>query len=222
MIKPVKKGEFYSIHVGEDLYSDSAKNYVDSLIGHVIYSKGEKPLPTLELQRKLETIWEMSSPLRLLPLGRGYFNIHFGSNEERNKAFLRQSWAMKPGLLRLHKWVPNFNPYKVNSSTAQVWVRVFELPIEYWCQAVFEGIASALGTLIWVDDRTIRKEMYHYVRLLVEVDLKNPLQDKIMIERPGYCLFAYFQYERLPEFCKNCGIIGHSACRCNSKDPSRP
>lgn len=65
--------------------------------------------------------------------------------------------------------MPNFNPYRVNSSIAQVWVRVFELPIEYWRVEVFEAMAAALGTLIRVDDRTSSQEMCHYVRMLVEV-----------------------------------------------------
>lgn len=104
-IKPVKKGEFFSIQVGENLYKQNAKDYVDSLIVRVIYSKGDKPSPNLELQRKMEVIWETSSPLRLLPLGRGYFNVHFGSKEERDRAFRRQSWALKSGLMRLQKWI---------------------------------------------------------------------------------------------------------------------
>lgn len=37
-----------------------------------------------------------------------------------------------------------------------------------------------------------------------------------MIEWAGHCSFAFFQYERLPKFCKHCGIIGHPVSRCRS------
>lgn len=174
-IRPVKRGEFFSIPISEDLFQDSQKPFLDSLIGRVIYSKGDKPVANLVLQRKLEGLWNISSGVRLLHLERGYYNLQFANKEDRDKAFLRQSWFLKPGLLRLQKWMPNFNPYRVNSSIAQVWVRVFELPIEYWRMDVFEAIAAALGTLIRVDDRTVSQEMCHYVRMLVEIDMKNPL-----------------------------------------------
>lgn len=49
-IIPVKKGEFFSIHMGERLYQQSAKEYIDSLIGRIVYSKGDKPNSNLELQ----------------------------------------------------------------------------------------------------------------------------------------------------------------------------
>lgn len=215
-IRPIKRGEFFSIPISEDLFQESQKPFLDSLIGRVIYSKGDKPVANLVLQRKLGELWNISSGIRLLPLGRGYYNLQFANKEDRDRAFFRQSWSLKPGLLRLQKWIPNFNPYKVNSSIAQVWVRVFELPIEYWRLDVFDAIAAALGTLIRVDDRTVSQEMCHYVHMLVEIDMKNPLQDKIMIERAGHCSFAFFQYERLPEFYKHCGIVGHPFSRCRS------
>lgn len=81
---------------------------------------------------------------------------------------------------------------------------------------MFEAIGAALGTLIRVDDRTASQEMCHFVRLFIEIDMIDALQDNIMIERAGHCSFAFFQYERLPEFCKHCGVIGHSVSRCRS------
>lgn len=79
VIRPIKKGEFFSIPISDDLFQVSAKPFLDSLIGRVIYAKGDKPVANLILQRKLEGLWDTSSAIRLLPLGRGYFNLQFAS-----------------------------------------------------------------------------------------------------------------------------------------------
>lgn len=90
-IRPIKKGEFFSIPISEELFHDSARPFLDSLIGRLIYSKGDKPVANLVLQKKLESLWGISFVVRLLPLGRGYYNFQFSTKANRDRAFLRQS-----------------------------------------------------------------------------------------------------------------------------------
>ncbi|KAL8502777.1 hypothetical protein ACS0TY_021768 [Phlomoides rotata] len=72
-------------------------------------------------------------------------------------------------------WTQDFNPNKVWSSMVQVWVHILDLPIEYWHPTIPEAMASAMGTLIKVDDRTSNKIMGHYARLMIEIDMKSEL-----------------------------------------------
>ncbi|KAL8477942.1 hypothetical protein ACS0TY_030009 [Phlomoides rotata] len=65
-----------------------------------------------------------------------------------------------------------------------------DLPMEYWQPGILEAMATALGTLIKIDDRTVQRRMGHYARILVEIDMKNELIDKIMFKISGVCSFA--------------------------------
>ncbi|KAL8511107.1 hypothetical protein ACS0TY_017795 [Phlomoides rotata] len=75
-------------------------------------------------------------------------------------------------------------------------------------------MASVCGTLLKIDDRTLHRKMGHYARILVEIDMKMDLIAKIMYKRSGICSFANLVFERLPEFCCGCGIVGHSTAAC--------
>lgn len=46
---------------------------------------------------------------------------------------------------------------------------------------------------------------------MVEVDLGAPLPETVMLERQGHCALVSIFYERLPDFCTHCSVVGHSA-----------
>lgn len=54
----------------------------------------------------------------------------------------------------------------------------------------------------------------HYARVLVEVDLKKPIRDHILVEMEDFAFHVYVDYEYLPSFCTSCSTIGHSAEAC--------
>ncbi|KAL8508717.1 hypothetical protein ACS0TY_019104 [Phlomoides rotata] len=157
---------------------------------------------------------EVAGDLKLIPQGSGYFTIQFSIIAERDKVYGNRHWTLNPGVIRLQPWTREFNPNKVWTSLAQVWVRILDLLIEYWHLTILEVMTSAIGTLIKVDDRTSNKIMGHYARLLIEIDMKSELVEKIMYKRGDICSFASIVYERLPAFCRECGIVGHTVATC--------
>lgn len=156
LCKPINKGAFYSMVIDEELYKKGVDEHRNSIIGRVILVKKEKPLSTEALKQKLSAIWKVSDiSWRVIPLGKGYYNISFINIADRNRVFNKTSWSLSPGTIRLSRWVRGFNPYKVSASIAQVWIRILELPLEYWHSSIILGIASAIGTPIKIDDRSL-------------------------------------------------------------------
>jgi len=48
-----------------------------------------------------------------------------------------------------------------------------------------------------------------YVRILVDMDVSQPLRNKVLVERKGFAFFLDLSYENLPEYCTHCKKIGH-------------
>ncbi|KAL8507346.1 hypothetical protein ACS0TY_018042 [Phlomoides rotata] len=213
-MKPTKQGDFYTINIDDATYQEGVADLQDCLIGRIMMSQGDKPYSTLDLEKKLYAVWNITGKLELIPLNRGYFTIRFSFLEDRDRVFKRQNWLMHLGAFRLQNWVQDFNPNRVCTSLAQVWVRISDLPMEYWQPGILEAMASAFGNLLKIDDRTLHRRMGHYARILVEIDMKTVLIEKIMYKRAGICSFATLMFERLPEFCRGCGVMGHSTAVC--------
>jgi len=49
-------------------------------------------------------------------------------------------------VLRIFEWTKDFNVHTQTRTHAQVWLRIHELPQEYWVERTLREIASAVGT----------------------------------------------------------------------------
>ncbi|PON38987.1 Zinc knuckle CX2CX4HX4C [Trema orientale] len=129
------------------------------------------------------------------------------------------SLNLKPGVLRLQPWFPNINPHTQDSTNAQVWVCFHELPWVYWDRQILSDLARGVGVPIRFDEMTLKGEFGHFARILIDIDLSQPISDSLMVEVGNDCLFIPLEYERLPDFCSSCKIIGHvvSSCRRGQK-----
>jgi hypothetical protein len=59
-----------------------------------------------------------------------------------------------------------------------------------------------------------------FARVLVDIDISQPLRYKVLVERKGFAFFVELEYEHIPDFCTYCSVIGHhvSICKRNNKD----
>ncbi|PON62527.1 Zinc knuckle CX2CX4HX4C [Trema orientale] len=212
--KPTIKGNYVCVKVNEY----ALKNRLDlcqfSLIGRIFLSKGDSPWKLVDLKLKLQSIWKLSSAWRLISLGKGFFHILLSSEEEKNRVRTMGSMNLKPGILRLQPWYPNFNPNTQSFTNSQIWVRFHELPWVYWDCQILSDLARGVGVQIRFDEMTLKGEFGHYACILIDIDLSQPLSDSLMVEVGLDCLFVPLEYERLPNFCTSCKTIGHLAYAC--------
>jgi hypothetical protein len=120
--------------------------------------------------------------------------------------------------LKLFAWTKDFNPRLQHNTSAQVWVRFYGLSKEYWHKNILFTIAGSLGTPICTDSITSRpmheRTLGQFARVLIDMDLSQPLRYKVLVERKGFAFFIDIEYENVPDFCSECQIIGHHIDNC--------
>jgi hypothetical protein len=212
--KPCLKGERLSIKIPEESYQAGVERCKNNLHGRLMMAKGDKPLQLNELREKLIKAWAPIEKWQITPLGKGYYEFYFQSREDLNRVWSTGTWNLKPGLLRLSAWTNDFKPEELKITHAQVWVRVYGLPQEYWMPTTLFAIASGLGTPLSLDTATKQRTFGHFARILVDINLAEKLHYRILVEREGYAFFADVDYENLPHFCEHCCCVGHSLTQC--------
>ena len=91
-----------------------------------------------------------------------------------------------------------------------VWIRLPELPIEYYDPVVLRKIGEAIGTVLRIDAYTANGARGRFARLCVQVNLDKPLIKTVKIGR----LAQIVLYEGLNSLCFECGRIGHRKETC--------
>ncbi|XP_061993967.1 uncharacterized protein LOC133711910 [Rosa rugosa] len=124
--------------------------------------------------------------------------------------------ALKPGILRFMRWTPNFSPSNQRNTNAQVWVRIWDLGLEFWEPITLFEISHGIGVPIKVDQQTLDRRCGMYARVLVDVDLSSDPPCELTVRRKtGEIVVVEVEYERLPDFCYHCGNVGHRVSSCN-------
>ncbi|XP_057808880.1 uncharacterized protein LOC131023356 [Salvia miltiorrhiza] len=200
------------------------KSFQHAIHGRVFLRKGDTPRFAADLFVELSILWKTSSPWQVIPLGKGYFTLKFSSSEDYALAFAKSAWRLRVGILFLQAWTPNFNPNKIVSSTAQVWVRIFNLPHEFWHPEVLSGIARHVGTPILVDGMSARASVGYFARVLVEMNVALEIPEFIDVKCDDDIYEIEFGYENSPYFCSLCSAIGHATddCRKSGIEPASP
>jgi len=216
---PCIKGDVLCIKIGQEEYAKGLDECRNALRGRITLVKGDKPYTARDLAKKLYSIWKLAQKWKMVPLGKGYYDFHFESLDEFRKIWAAGTVNLKPGLLRLSQWTKDFSHYNKKQTHASIWIRLVELPHEYWRERTLKEIACAVGTPIDIDAPTRNRAFGHYARILVDIDLSKHAFDDIMVEREGFAFKVEVQYERRPLFCHHCFVIGHVLATCKWLHP---
>jgi len=181
-----------------------------NLHGHLTLHKGDSLIITQALKVKLINLWPQLSNWSLIPLGRVFFEFNFSSIEDMKYVWALGVLNLKPGFLRFYSWTKDFTPKAQAQTHAQVWVRLVQLPQEYWGKQTLFEIASGLGIPLTIDEVTQTRRFGLFARILVDVDMSEKLFESIIVEKEGHALTIGVQYEKYPIFCTHCRTLGHN------------
>jgi len=102
-----------------------------------------------------------------------------------------------------------------------VWVRLYNVPLEYWTIKGLSCVASAIGVPLHADHTTLLRKRLNYARVCIEIDASKMLVKEYDLRCPnGLFITVSANYEWIPSKCSNCNVFGHttSICATNNID----
>ncbi|XP_010445325.1 PREDICTED: uncharacterized protein LOC104727972 [Camelina sativa] len=169
-----------------------------------------RTVPIAALSRRLREMWKPSGSMFVVDLPRQFFIIRFGEEEEYMAALTGGPWRMFGSYLLVQAWTPEFDPLRDEISTTLVWIRLTNIPLNFYHKNILFGVTRGLGNPIRVDGTTSNCERTRFAIVCVEVNLKRPMKGTIMINGER----NFVAYEGLNTICLGCGMYGHLIHSC--------
>jgi hypothetical protein len=167
------------------------------------------------LVNKLKNMWKTSGNFSCVDLGLGFFLIRFESKEGFEDVLKGGPWFIGEHFLSLRPWVPNFRASEASVSSVAVWVRLPELPVEYYHKDSLLQIGSGLGPVLRVDFNTAAGTRGRFARLCIQIDIDKPLTRTMIVGKTRLAVI----YEGVGLLCFHCGKIGHRCEWCPIRAP---
>ncbi|KAM7473079.1 hypothetical protein LguiA_011262 [Lonicera macranthoides] len=213
---PYKKGNMMAVKIDENVYQASLRQCQYNLHGRLILKRGKPPIKAMDLHLLLSNVWNIREQWSPTPIGKGYYTIRFANAEDKQKVWSAGQVNLREGSFNLFQWSREFKPSQQKQTRAHVWARLYEVPEEYLHHHLILSMANVIGFPVSIDPFTLKKDFGHYCRVEVDVDLKGELPTSILVEREGYNFEIEISYEKIPELCAHCSVIGYLVTECRT------
>ena len=101
-----------------------------------------------------------------------------------------------------------------SQATIPLWIGFLGLLAHLFTPTALQSLAAMVGTFICLDPGVVVFNRPDYARVCVEVDLLERLHRTILIQNGDEIFPQPVIYERLPQFCTRCTILGHTLQTC--------
>lgn len=131
------------------------------------------------LQQRVIKLWGLLDDTDLIDWSYGYYIVKLGSKEALAKVLSGGPWKIMDHYLLVQRWKPYFRPSLAPLGKTAVWIRLPELPIEFFNADLLMEIGNQIGKPIKVDTKTTMATRGKFARVCVEVNLSKPLITRV-------------------------------------------
>lgn len=161
-------------------------------------------------QRRLQGLWKSHGKFQLIDLGHEFFIAKFDNEEDMMRVLQLGPWFLGSQYLLTMKWHPDFHPATARITSMATWIRLANLPMEYYDSDVLWKLAAKVGKPIRIDAVTLAQSRGRFARICIEINTDKPLLHSINCGS----FIQKVQYEGIPIICFRCGKLGHDTKEC--------
>ncbi|KAL4302369.1 hypothetical protein GQ457_10G013020 [Hibiscus cannabinus] len=183
-----------------------------SLVGRVITAHEVDGASLIHVFR---AVWKPTKVLSITELQSNFFLICLASEEVRSDILKRRPWVFNDDWFAILPLNPLFSIDEYFFTTMVIWVRILRVPIGLLSESLGRSLGACIGSVVGTDTRIIDGNMGEFMRVRVNIDVTKPLRHCVALggcgTKPRLCPL---QYEKLPNFCHGCGLLGHLVIDC--------
>ncbi|CAA0841625.1 Unknown protein, partial [Striga hermonthica] len=192
----------------------SAEECSRSLFGKII---GDRAASWIGVKRTMSNIWRLSQPMEIKELSPNFFQFIFQNKEDVQKVANGINWSFENQYLVLKEWRSGISSKHPCFNELNIWVQVNNVPLNWLSTEVGLKIGKVFKHVKNVVLANSGNHGGKFLRLLVTLNLEEPLPRLACIRLGEEVTKVGFKYEKLLNLCHYCGLIGHLDRSCSKR-----
>ncbi|CAL9016473.1 unnamed protein product [Prunus brigantina] len=164
----------------------------------------------------LQNAWALFGEAKIFYLKENLFTVVVQDEDMADQIINGGPWSVMGYCFNIHRWPSSMAIEELPLHKVAFWIQAHGIPLNLLTAGNALEIGEKLGEVIEVEDPW-EKGSRGFLRMRVLVDSNNPLPQGFWLPRAeGQSTWVEFKYERLSDFCFNCGKLGHLYRNCSS------
>ncbi|XP_073275452.1 uncharacterized protein [Primulina huaijiensis] len=167
---------------------------------------------------QITRIMQLKGKVVIESVGNNTFIMDFAHKVDRNMALCEGPWNFFQDLIVLKDVQGLVHPHSIKFDEISIWAQCHNVPLAFLNKNTLAKIGSHIGVVEEVDEGLNGSCLGQFSRIRVRINITKPLKKFIRVstgmDHDDNIIIV--SYERLPDFCYRCGIIGHSFRTCEA------
>ncbi|KAF3681641.1 hypothetical protein FXO37_02819 [Capsicum annuum] len=185
----------------------------------VCYVLGAHP-PFSVMNGYIQRQWGKHGINKVSMLKNGIVLVRFDSSKGKEEVLQGGIYHFDNKPLIVKAWHPYMEFTREELYTVPIWVKLPGLDFKYWSPKGLSKIGSLIGKPLMVDHNAENKHGLSFARLLIEVEMRRKLPDKVLFRNErGELVEQKVLYDWKPTLCNYCKQYVHDEDICRKKNP---
>ncbi|PWA64139.1 hypothetical protein CTI12_AA345860 [Artemisia annua] len=177
----------------------------------------DRPYSFQRMKKALSAAWRPRRSVTFNELDSNMFLVHFDHYVDFKRVVEDGPWSFERNLVVLKSTENDELPTESDMSKVSFWIRLLNVPLSWRNKVSVGRIAAKLGDVMDVDDAYFENQSKH-IRAKVMINILSPLCRFVnVMNLQNEKVRVYIQYEKLPNYCYWCGLLGHIEKECLTK-----
>ncbi|XP_040995985.1 uncharacterized protein LOC121242150 [Juglans microcarpa x Juglans regia] len=173
----------------------------------------DKNLNKEAFKRSVTKVWNPEGSVWFTEVGHHLFLVEFQKDVDIVRVLNGRPWTFDKHLIFIQLFDKS-TPNEMIFNQEPLWIQLHDLPLAAMIVDGGEKIGSTIGDVLYVDVNGDGVGWGKFLRIRVNMDITKPIPCGKLIRVEGKQRWVEFQYERLPLFCFQCGVIKHAGRAC--------
>ncbi|KAL7176506.1 hypothetical protein ACSBR2_029938 [Camellia fascicularis] len=180
------------------------------LVGYFL----DRKLPYNYVKNSVSNQWKNMGLNEVSVNGEGFMFFFFDNTDSCDSVLEGGPWYVGNQLLLLKRWKRMMKLTKDSVSQIPIWVKLFNVPMEYWDFEGLNRIASFIGTPLFMDHLTSSGTRISFAKVCVEVSVESVIPESFFVKCGDEAVEIRVEYQGIPAKYENCKVFGHNTKNC--------
>ena len=152
-------------------------------------------------------MWDLAQDMKTKTLEENLFILNFSCLGDWEKVTQGGPCNFRGNAVLFAPYDGFTKPSAIDLNSFDVWIQIHDLPFGY--RSMIKSLSSKVGKFLHAE---IPPDDFagNFIRVRVTLDVRTPLRNHVSISRAGKREIFLVKYERLPNLCAVCGMLGHT------------